>query len=107
MLPAPLRSGPTMMSSTGISVNAVLRELKALHRLLSALAHARTWNWYLLSVMPLVVILPTARLRVVAGAVEVKPAWLGSDCRLVHRLRSRLRSRPHMPAWVYARRRSS
>src|SRR5919202_6998550 len=77
MLPAPLRSGPTMMSSTGISVNAVLRELKALHRLLSALAHARTWNWYLLSVMPLVVILPTARLRVVAGAVEVKPAWLG------------------------------
>src|SRR5438445_11653568 len=78
MLPAPLRSGPTMRSSTGISVNVGLNELKALHRVVVASPHARTWKEYLLRLMPLVVILPTARLTVEAGTVVVTPAWAGS-----------------------------
>src|SRR5437763_1695246 len=77
MLPAPLRSGPAMVSSTGISVNAWLTVLKALQTLPSGLEHARTWNAYLFRLMPAVVILPTARLTVVAGPVEVNPAWDG------------------------------
>src|SRR5438105_15938440 len=78
MPPAPVRSGAAIVSSAEISVNALLTVLKALQTLQSGLEHARTWNVYLFRLMPAVVILPTARLTVVAGPVEVNPAWDGS-----------------------------